>query len=156
MSTGTFRKSIVSKRDVSLQISTIMKKISILRTLSAIIIAFLCSSCVEIAMLTSLAVNPEDVPVKFTKPRLIRLDSEDASQKLVLLNWNDDLPSMDMSKTNSGEGWTGGMRHTPNVYKFFQKKYYSLTLDFKKKTFVETRFDGTQLPEVKGTWRILK
>jgi len=131
-----------------------IKKVLIL-VLSAMIT--LNSSCVETAMLAVMAVDPKGRPDNGIKPTLIELDNPEASQKLVRLRWDDEgIPSMDMSTTNSGEGWATGMRLARNEHKFFQLKYYALTLNFKNKTFVETSFDGAPLPEVRGSWKELK
>lgn len=86
----------------------------------------------------------------------VKLNNENADQPTVTLRWAGDVPSMDMNNTNSGEGWAEGRRESPGVYDFFQSKFYRLSLDFNKGTFVEVGFDGGWLPEVKGTFTKIK
>jgi hypothetical protein len=90
------------------------------------------------------------------KPLGVKLNSDKADQSNVTLRWKGDTPSMDMNNTNSGEGWAEGHKESPGVYSFFQSKFYSLTLDFNKGTFVEGGFDGDWLPEVTGTFTPIK
>jgi hypothetical protein len=90
------------------------------------------------------------------RPTRLKLNNKDADQKTVTLRWVGDKPSMDMSNTNSGEGWEEGYKESPGVYIFSQIKFYGLTLDFNKGTFVETGFDGGPLPEVTGTFSPIK
>ncbi len=90
------------------------------------------------------------------RPTRVKLNNKDADQSTVTLRWVGDTPSMDMSNTNSGEGWEEGYKESPGVYIFSQIKFYGLTLDFNKGTFVETGFDGGPLPEVKGTFTPIK
>lgn len=90
------------------------------------------------------------------RPTRVKLNNKDADQNTVTLRWVGDKPSMDMSNTNSGEGWEEGYKESPGVYIFSQIKFYGLTLDFSKGTFVETGFDGGPLPEVTGTFTPIK
>lgn len=90
------------------------------------------------------------------KPLRVRLNSDDADQSTVTLRWEGDTPSMDMKDTNSGEGWAAGNKKSPGVYSFSQSRFYYLTLDFNKGTFVEGGFDGEPLPEVSGIFTPIK
>lgn len=143
--------------DLSFNITQInMKKIPTFVALSVITLTVLSASCVEIAMLGIMAAGGERGPDTYDKPTLIKLDSSEASMQHVVLNWKGDVPSMDMSGVNSCDGWVTGMKHTANEFRFFQNKYYGLSIDFKKKSFVETGFDGRVLPEVKGSWTMVR
>ncbi len=129
-----------------------MKKIPIFAALSVIAVSAVSSSCVEVAMLGVMAIDGVGGSGEYDEPTLIKLDNSAASQKYVVLNWQDGVPSMDMSDNSSGGGWVTGMKHTANEFRFFQNKYYGLSIDFKKQSFLETGFDGVVLPEVKGNW----
>ena len=90
------------------------------------------------------------------RPTQVKLNSNKADQSTVTLRWVGDTPSMDMSNTNSGEGWAEGRKESPGVYLFTQIKFYGLKLDFNKGTFVESGFDGGPLPDVTGTFSPIK
>ena len=90
------------------------------------------------------------------KPTRVKLNSEKTDQGTVTLRWVGDTPSMDMSNTNSGEGWAEGHKESPGVYTFSQIKFYGLKLDFNKRTFVESGFDGGPLEDVTGTFSPIK
>ncbi len=91
-----------------------------------------------------------------TQPTLIKLNNPASAQREVKLRWATDVPSMDMTNTDPGSGWAVGNKDSDGVYSFAQEKFYGLTLDFNKKTFIETGFDGAWLPEVKGTWTAIR
>lgn len=88
-------------------------------------------------------------------PELIRLESAEAIVSEVKLRWNDGTPSIELSRANGLEGWVCGTQIAPEVWEFAQNKFYSLTLDFARNSFSESEFDGTSLPEVKGSWTML-
>lgn len=90
-----------------------------------------------------------------SKPTLLKLNSFKSDQKEVKLRWKAATPEMDMTRTNSGDGWATGSLQSPGVYVFAQNKFYALTLDFNKGTFIENGFDGAPLPEVRGSWSAL-
>lgn len=89
-------------------------------------------------------------------PTQVKLNSKESDQGIVILKWEEATPFMEMSNTNSGEGWQKGSKQEKGVYLFSQNKFYALTLDFNRETFVESGFDGGPLPEVKGSWSILR
>ena len=113
-----------------------------------------------IAQLDGSKPKTEDAPqknsAKIEKPTQLKLNSDKADQSTVTLRWAGATPSMDMSNTNSGEGWAKGHKEKPGVYSFSQSKFYSLTLDFNKGTFIVGGFDGDWLPEVTGTFTPIK
>ena len=85
-------------------------------------------------------------------PTVIRLQSTDASISEINLRWNNTIPSMNMTEVNGGEGWVEGTKVNDSIWEFTQNKFYSLKLDFFRRVFSETGFDGSWLPEVTGGW----
>lgn len=100
--------------------------------------------------------KPQGNPTVAARPTRVKLNSDKVDQSTVTLRWAGATPSMDMSDTNSGDGWAEGHEESPGVYRFSQMKFYSLTLDFNKSTFVEGGFDGDWLPNVTGTFSPIK
>jgi len=112
------------------------------------------SSCTQVS---SPEINTHSkVKSSAVKPTVIKLNSKSVDQPLVKLRWSGTEPSMDMSQTNSGSGWQPGIKKSDGVYSFAQGKFYGLTLDFNRSTFIETGFDGGWLPEVKGSWTAVR
>lgn len=81
------------------------------------------------------------------KPTLVVLSHGEK----INIRWKDNTPSIDID----GEGWTAGVKQ-PDGINFAQSKFYGLTLNFEKKTYVQTGFDGSWLPVKKGTFKVLK
>lgn len=75
---------------------------------------------------------------------------------MVRLRWNGAVPEMNMDNTDSGEGWATGNSEEDGIFWFGQNKFYGLELDFTRKTFVESGFDGGPLPEIAGSWSVIR
>ena len=89
---------------------------------------------------------------EISRPTEIRLQYTDGLEDTVRLRWKGSIPEMDMTGVNSGEGWATGTSEKEEVFYFGQNKFYGLELDFRRKTFTESGFDGAPLPNISGTW----
>lgn len=107
-----------------------------------LITAVVClSSCVDMTNTTPSSTQAQQ------KPTQIALSNGEK----VNIRWNGDTPSILID----GEGWTAGREDGAST-NFSKSKFYGLTLNFNNKTFIETGFDGTWLPEQKGKFTVIK
>lgn len=85
------------------------------------------------------------------KPSQIKLNSSKVNYSSIALKWNGATPSAKIDGK-----WLTGDKQSLNTYSFGEDKFYNLTLNFTSKTFIESGFDGVWLPEIKGSWSIVK
>lgn len=86
------------------------------------------------------------------RPTVLRLIGAEYGSTMAYLRWSGSKPSLKMESGN----WVVGNEVEHRVFQFSEDKYYSLTIHFPHEAFIEGGFDGTWLPTLTGSYKIVK